>query len=296
MDAAKEILNIISPWVSKRRTTLSAGVSFIDKKDVWALRNYSYEMAKLSLWYANVCGSPFYHRSLRSLIGASGYFKQYEASRKDWDRLEALLSGVVDEFLQQSGAWLSNGRGILALVEKMDLMEQLDCTIGELTAEKLSELQSRSLSLRDLKTVGGVQDTLAGMLTAVKATQERVHMVNNVAEQFSVDLRVSILPALERLSSVTMAQRCRTKPCDDYVVYIDSVLNGLVNNGVVDAAASAFKDLQVALSSYLQSKVSELAGMHTNLAVLFFAVQFKGVLDVWQTVDGMLQATKKALQ
>jgi len=175
-------------------------------------------------------------------------------------------------------------------------MEQLDCTIGDLTEEKLRELRSRPLSQRDLDAVGGVQDTLKRMLTVVRVTQKRVYIVNKTAEHFSGHLATIIFPALEQLYNASLADRCRNQPCYTYLLYAEAVLNNLVNHERVHASASALNDLQVALSNYLQSKVSELSGMHTDLAVLFFAVQFKGVLDVWQTVDGMLQATQKALQ
>ena len=101
MDAVKQILNIISPWATKSRAVLSEDRGFIDKKDIKALRNYAYEMRKLPSWYENVCFSLLHHRSLRTLILSTGYFKKFEASSQDWEALERLLSGAVDDFLQK---------------------------------------------------------------------------------------------------------------------------------------------------------------------------------------------------
>jgi hypothetical protein len=184
----------------------------------------------------------------------------------------------------------------LDLVEKMDLMEQLDCTIGDLTENKMNELLSRTLSQRDTQAVGSLQGILDQIVAVARVNNTSVTGMNVAAAKFNQEFRTSALPFMERLYKTTTAGPCNQPYCNARLSDIQATLNTLLNYRRVDVSASALNDLQVALSTYLESTIRELTGMHDNLAVLFFAVQFKGVVDVWQTVDGLLQATKKALQ
>ncbi|WP_455922773.1 hypothetical protein [Pseudomonas putida] len=296
MDATTEIFRIIAPWTVKRKAVLNTDVSFVDKKDIIKLRNHAYEMRGLSTWYAPLCSAGQYHQELRGLLRAPDYFSVFVKSSDDWGRLDYLFTEVVDVSLRQSALWLAKGRDILELVDKMDLMEQLDCTIGDLTEDKLNELRSRSLSQHDVQAVGALSEILTQVLKTVMGNQVLVMTVKLMADSFSRDCMVMVSPALNRLYKATGKQTCRTEPCFTYMLYADAILNNVVNYAVVDGPAAAVNDLSVVLSTYLKSTTSELAGMHDNLAVLFFAVQLQSVVEAWQTVDALLLNTKKALQ
>ncbi|WP_455922549.1 hypothetical protein [Pseudomonas putida] len=296
MDAAREILNIISPWVATGRITRSVDVSFIDEKDIATLRRYARAMTALGGGYRSLCNEAEYHRALRVLIQPSDYFRVFTVSASDWNSLDTLLSGLVGVLLQQSGSWLSSGREISTLVDTMEVMEQLEATVGSLTEGKLRELHRRSLSPHDLQAVGALRAILARTLEEVKVNQALVMMANKGAAHFSRDYRAVVSPALERLQKATVAEQCRTQPCHAHLSGAQSLLNNVIHHERVDASATALNDLQVTLSTYLTSSICDLASLHDNLDMLGFAVRFHGVLDAWQTVDDLLRGAGRALQ
>ncbi|MGY4495079.1 hypothetical protein [Pseudomonas sp. TE3610] len=296
MDAAKEMLRIIARWSVRGKMSLGTEVAFLRKEDLAGLRHYARNVQAIGWWYQGVCNDGPYHKDLFSLIKSDGFFTRLAGSGEQWVTLEKSLSDLVGVLLQQSGKWLSSGRDIVALVEKMDLMEQLDCTIGDLTEEKLGELRNRSLSARDVETVGTLQAMIGQRLAEVMANKALVVKVSDAAESFSRSFRTSVSPALDRLHKAGLSQMCGVYYCHFCLSNVGRMLQGIMLDRGVDASASALNDLQVALLTYLKSTVSELSTLHYNLAVLFFVVRFKDVVDVWQTVDGLLQATKKALQ
>jgi len=296
MDAAKKILEIISPWAATGKMIRSAEVGFLERHDVVKLREYAYKAVRFPAYYERICAENNYHQALRMVLKVPGYLDVLVKSGNDWKTLDRVLSQAVGTMLHQSNICLSGSRDVLDVVENMDLMEQLDCTISELTEEKLNELRSRALSQRDSKTVGSLQNILEKVLAVARVNKTLVMGMNVEAGKFNHEFRTSALPVMERLYTVTSAGLCRTDSCFRTLLATQAALNTMLNYRRVDVSAAALNDLQVALSTYLESTIRELTGMHDNLAVLFFVVQFKGVVDVWQTVDSMLKNTKKALE